>query len=39
VDPDRVDARYRHGVLQITVHRRETVGPRQIEVKCSCSMS
>jgi len=33
VDPDQVDARYRDGVLQITVHRREAVRPRQIEVK------
>jgi len=33
VDPDRVDARYRDGVLQIHVQRRETARPRQIEVK------
>lgn len=33
VDPDRVDARYRDGVLQITVKRRETAKPRRIEVK------
>jgi HSP20 family protein len=33
VDPDRVDARYRDGVLQITVQRREAARPRQIEVK------
>lgn len=33
VDPDRVNASYRDGVLQITVHRREAVRPRQIEVK------
>ncbi|HEY7743895.1 MAG TPA: Hsp20/alpha crystallin family protein [Burkholderiales bacterium] len=32
VDPDRVGARYRDGVLQITVQRRATVRPRQIEV-------
>ena len=32
VDPDRVDARYRDGVLQITVQRRESARPRQIEV-------
>ncbi len=33
VDPDRVRAEYRDGVLQITVQRREEVRPRQIEVK------
>jgi HSP20 family protein len=33
VDPDRVDAKYRDGVLQITVQRRETAKPRQIEIK------
>jgi HSP20 family protein len=33
VDPDRVDAKYRDGVLQITVQRRESARPRQIEVK------
>ena len=33
VDPDRVDARYRDGVLQITVQRRAAVRPKQIEVK------
>jgi HSP20 family protein len=32
VDPDRVDARYRDGVLQITVQRRESARPRQITV-------
>jgi len=32
VDPDRVDARYRDGVLQITVQRRESTRPRQIQV-------
>lgn len=32
VDPDRVDAKYRDGVLQITVQRREAVRPRQIAV-------
>jgi HSP20 family protein len=32
VDPDRVDARYRDGVLQITVQRRESARPRQIVV-------
>ena len=33
VDPDRVDAKYRDGVLQITVQRRAAVRARQIEVK------
>ncbi len=32
VDPDRVDASYRDGVLQITVKRRESARPRKIEV-------
>ena len=32
VDPDRVDAKYRDGVLQITVQRREVARPRQITV-------
>ena len=33
VDPDRVDARYRDGVLQISVTRREAARPRQITVQ------
>ena len=33
VDPERVEARYRDGVLQIHVQRREAVRPRQIEVQ------
>jgi HSP20 family protein len=33
VDPDGVDAKYRDGVLQIKVRRREAAKPRQIEVK------
>jgi HSP20 family protein len=33
VDPDQVEARYRDGVLQIHVKRREASRPRQIEVK------
>ena len=33
VDPERVAANYRNGVLQIHVMRREEVRPRQIEVK------
>jgi HSP20 family protein len=32
VDPDRVEAKYRDGVLQITVQRRESARPRQIAV-------
>jgi len=32
VDPDRVDATYRNGVLHVTVHRREEVKPRRIEI-------
>jgi len=32
VDVDRVDAKYRDGVLQITVQRREPSRPRQITV-------
>ncbi|MGE5339306.1 MAG: Hsp20/alpha crystallin family protein [Gemmatimonadota bacterium] len=32
VDPDRVDASYRDGVLRITVKRRESARPRKIEV-------
>lgn len=33
VDPDKVDARYRDGVLQIHIQRREAARPRQIQVK------
>jgi HSP20 family protein len=33
VDPDRVEAHYRDGVLQIDVQRREAARPRQIQVK------
>ncbi len=33
VDPDRVEAGYREGVLRISVKRREAARPRQIEVK------
>ena len=32
VDPERVDAKYRDGVLQITIQRREAAQPRQITV-------
>jgi HSP20 family protein len=33
VDPDRVDATYRNGVLHVTVPRRESAKPRKIEIK------
>lgn len=33
VDPNRVEARYRDGVLQVTVQRRTAARPRQVEVK------
>jgi HSP20 family protein len=33
VDPEQVEARYRDGVLEIHVRRREAARPRQIEVK------
>ena len=32
-DPERVEAKYRDGVLQISVQRRQAARPRQIEVK------
>lgn len=32
VDPDRVQANYRDGVLHVTIPRRETAKPRQIKV-------
>jgi HSP20 family protein len=32
VDPDRVEATYRDGIVQITVQRRELAKPRQIEI-------
>jgi HSP20 family protein len=32
LDPERVDAKYRDGVLQITIPRRESARPRQITV-------
>ena len=35
VDPDRVEAHYRNGVLQIHIKRQEAVRPRQIEVKAA----
>lgn len=33
VDPNRVEAKYRDGVLHIKAHKRETVKPRQITVQ------
>lgn len=33
IDPDSVQARYRDGVLQVSVRRREAVQPRRIEVQ------
>ena len=33
VDPEQVEARYRDGVVHVTVQRREAAQPRQIEVK------
>jgi HSP20 family protein len=32
VDPDQVEARYRDGILQISVKRREAARPRQIAI-------
>jgi HSP20 family protein len=33
VDPERVEAKYRDGILQITARRREAAKPRQITVE------
>lgn len=33
VDPDRVEARFEHGVLEIELHRPEADKPRRIEIK------
>lgn len=33
IDPEKVEANYRDGVLQLTLARREEVQPRRIEVK------
>jgi HSP20 family protein len=35
VEPEHVDARYRDGVLEIHVKRREATRPRQIKVKAA----
>ena len=32
-DPDRVDARYRDGILHITIQRRQAAKPRQVQVQ------
>jgi HSP20 family protein len=32
VDPERVEAKYRDGILQISLRRRETAKPRQIQI-------
>jgi len=32
VDPDRVEAKYRDGIVQIKLHRRESARPRQIQI-------
>jgi HSP20 family protein len=32
VDPDQVEAKYRDGIVQIIVRRRESTQPRQIEI-------
>ena len=33
IDPDRVEASYRDGIVQITVRRRESAKPRQIAIR------
>jgi HSP20 family protein len=33
VDPDKVEASYRDGILRVMIQRREAAKPRQIEVK------
>ena len=33
VDPDKVEASYRDGIVQITVRRRESAKPRQIAIR------
>jgi HSP20 family protein len=33
IDPDRVNARYQNGIVQISVQRRESARPRKIELQ------
>jgi HSP20 family protein len=33
VDPDKVEASYRNGIVQITVRRHESAQPRQIQIR------
>jgi HSP20 family protein len=33
VDPDKVSASYRDGILHITVQRRESARPRRVEIR------
>jgi HSP20 family protein len=33
IDPDRIDARYQDGIVQIGVQRRESARPRRIEIQ------
>lgn len=35
VDPDKVLAEFKHGVLTVTMPKREEAKPRRIEVKCN----
>lgn len=35
IDPDRITAEYKHGILTITMAKTEAAKPRQIEVKLS----
>jgi HSP20 family protein len=39
VDPEKVDARYEHGVLFVTVPKAERAKPREIPVKASAGSS
>ena len=36
VDPSKVDASYKDGVLRVTLHKREASKPRRIELTRSC---
>ena len=33
VDPERIEAEYRHGILHVRAHKQESVRPRKIAVK------